>query len=269
MINNNTNNSIVLIPHYNNFNGLLKSISSIEINENIDVLIVDDGSNKNTINEVKIKDSFKGYGNIYFKYLLKNKGIEYALNEGLKFIIKKKYKYTARLDCDDICLNRRFYKQKQFLENNPEIKLIGSNVIFKDTKGNTLYKLNLPEKHKDIKKKMYLNAMIIHPTIMFCTNILSKTGFYPTNFKAAEDYAFLFQVIKYFKVANLNEYLVICEINSKGISIINRREQVKNRINIILQNFYFGFFPIFGLLRSLFLYFTPVSFLIFVKKKLK
>jgi len=266
---NKINNSIVLIPHFNNFSGLLKSISSIGINENIDVLIIDDGSNKNTINEAKIKDRFKGFGNIYFKYLLKNRGIEHALNVGLKFIIKNKYKYTARLDCDDICLNRRFYKQKQFLTNNPEIKLIGSNVIFKDTKGNTLYKLNLPEKHNDIKKKMYLNAMIIHPTIMFCTSILNKTGLYPTGFKAAEDYAFLFNVIKYFKVANLNEYLVICEINAKGISILNRRKQVKSRIDIILKNFYFGIYPIFGLLRSLILYITPVSMILFVKKKIK
>ncbi len=263
------NDSMLIIPHYNNFIGLLNSVSSIGKDENIDVLIVDDGSVAGTIDEERLKENFKANGTLYYKYFSKNKGIEHALNLGLRFVLDNKYKFAARLDCDDICTSDRFYKQKQYLKEHPEVKLLGSNVIFNDTEGNFLYKLNLPLSDEHIRKRMYFNAMIIHPTIMFCAEILPKTGFYPTIYKAAEDYAFLFKVIKHFKVANIKDPLVICQINPNGISAVYRKEQVRNRIKIILQNFYFGIYPVFGLLRNMILYMIPARMLFWIKKRIK
>ena len=38
------NKVVLLIPYYNNSEGLLKSLRSIDQNEELDVMIVDDGS---------------------------------------------------------------------------------------------------------------------------------------------------------------------------------------------------------------------------------
>jgi hypothetical protein len=260
----NKNNTILLIPHYKNIDGLYASLSSIDKNENLDVLIVDDGSNLD-IDETKIRASFIGNRAVFFEYLKENSGIEIALNEGLKFIIKNKYKYTARLDCGDICVKNRFKIQETYLELNEDISLVGTNVDFLDTKGNLLYTLNLPEKDKQIRKKMFINAMHIHPTIMFRNSMLEITGLYPVDYKAAEDYAFFFNVINNFKVSNINQVLVRCEINPNGISTLLRKKQAKNRIKLILKNFYFGFYPIYGLLRSILLYIVPLNILIKLK----
>lgn len=116
---------------------------------------------------------------------------------------------------------------------------------------------------------MYINAMHIHPTIMFRNSILKSIGLYPIDFKAAEDYAFFFNVIKSYKVANINKVLVKCEINPKGISTLLRKKQAKNRIKLIIKNFYFGFYPIYGLLRSVLLYIMPLNVLIKLKSILK
>lgn len=262
------NNVILLIPHYKNIEGLYVSLSSIDKNENLDILIVDDGSNI-TIDEDKLKLSFLGKGQVFFEYLEENSGIEIALNKGLNFILNKKYKYTARLDCGDICIKDRFNIQENFLEANQDIALVGTNVNFLDTEGKLLYTLTVPEKDKQIRKKMFINAMHIHPTIMFRNSILKTIGLYPVAYKAAEDYAFFFNVINSFKVANINKVLVKCEINPNGISTLLRKKQAKNRIKLILKNFYFGFYPIYGLLRSFLLYVTPLGVLIRLKRILK
>ena len=263
-----SNKVILLIPHYNNIKGLKTSLLSIGNEEKIDVLIIDDGS-ESIIDEEEVRMCFLGQGNVSFIYLKENKGIEIALNTGLKYILDKKYELTSRLDCGDICVKDRFKQQQSFLEKNKDIVLVGSNVNFVDTSGNLAYVLKVPEKDKRIRKKMFINAMHIHPTIMFRNKILESTGLYPVDFKAAEDYAFFFNILKNYKVSNINKVLVSCEINENGISSLQRKSQMRSRIKIISNNFYFGIYPIYGLLRSIFLYIVPLKLLIKAKKIIK
>jgi hypothetical protein len=264
----NRNSVILLIPHYKNIKGLYDSLSSIGTNENLDILIVDDGSNI-YLDEDKLRASFLGKGVVFFEYLKENKGIEIALNKGLEFILNKEYIYTSRLDCGDLCVKDRFKIQESYLDLNKDISLVGTNVDFLDTKGSLLYTLAVPKKDKQIRKKMFINAMHIHPTIMFRNSILDTIGLYPIEYKAAEDYAFFFNVIKYFKVANIDKVLVRCEINPEGISTLLRKKQAENRVKLILKNFYFGFSPVYGLLRSILLYITPLDVLIRIKRIVK
>ncbi|WP_343618374.1 glycosyltransferase [Flavobacterium sp.] len=259
------NKTILLIPYYNNSEGLIKSIESINENEEIDIFIVDDGS-IHKFDESIILSVFKGKGEIFFEYLENNTGIETALNTGLKIIIDKRYKYVARLDCGDICLGKRFAVQQKFLNENPNIKIVGSNVLAADTDGTFLYSINLPLQNKEIKSKMYFNSMLIHPAVMFSTEILKIVGLYPLNYKSAEDYAFFFTISKTFDMANIEEYLTQIEINEKGISLQKRKQQVKSRITIIKENFYFGFYPIYGLMRNYILLILPYRFILFLKK---
>jgi glycosyltransferase involved in cell wall biosynthesis len=264
------NKVVVLIPHYNNPKGLIKSLRSIVSTEKIDVVIVDDGSLSNKINETVIHNSFLANGKISFLYLEINQGIEYALNHGLNFILDlKKHQFIARLDCGDICIGKRFQIQQVFLTRNPTIKFIGSNAIAVNTEGEILYKSNYPLKSKDIEKRMYLNAMFIHPSIMFDIAIIPIVGKYPLNYKAAEDYAFFFKIINNFQTANLQEFLVQYEINPSGISFSKRKLQVWSRIRIIKDNFYFGFWPIYGLSRNILLYILPNSLIQKIKFKIK
>lgn len=260
------NKTIVLIPHYNNPNGLKKSIQSINKNENVDILIVDDGSQKEKINESIINKSFIAKGNIFYLYLDKNKGIEHALNEGLTHIMTNKYQYVARLDCGDTCIGKRFEIQEKYLDTHPNIKLLGTNVIVTNIEGKELYKIHKPEKSEFIRKHMYLNSMFMHPSIMFRADVISSVGKYPTEYKAAEDYAFFFKIIKKFESKNLQSFLLNYEVNPNSISLKQRKQQVKSRIKIIKKYFYFGFYPIYGLIRSYILLYTPYSFILYLKK---
>ncbi|SHO72437.1 glycosyltransferase [Flavobacterium cucumis] len=265
----NKNEVVVLVPHYNDTSGLIISLQSIDASENVDVLVVDDGSCYNKIDEEELKDHFKANGKMIFLYQEKNKGIEHALNLGLEYILKCDYRFVARLDSGDKCLSKRFNIQSKYLKNNPKIKLVGSNVIVNDTKGNLLYKIILPTDSLLIKNRMYITSTIIHPTIMFDKEIIKEVGFYPINYKAAEDYAFYFKILKKYDFSNINEFLLEKELSPNSISVQKRKLQAYNRLKVILDNFYFGYYPIFGLIRNFILLIVPNKILIFIKRVMK
>jgi glycosyltransferase involved in cell wall biosynthesis len=261
------NNCAVLIPVYNNGTGILSSIASINKDEYIDIVIVDDGSKTNLINEFKIKHAFKANGAVVFLKNTVNVGIEKALNYGLQYIINANYKYTARLDAGDICLGMRFRIQEEYLKTNIETKLLGSNASAVDMSGKEIFKYNFPLNHQEIIDKIYINAVFVHPTIMFCNDILEKTGLYPTKYLAAEDYGFTLKIARKYKVENLSDCLVQVELNPNGISISRRKTQIKSRIFVIVDNFYLGFNPLYGLIRNIVLYIAPDNLIYFLKNK--
>ena len=256
----------VLIPHYNNIEGLETSLASISDEEPVDVLIVDDGSYiKPDVEELKRKFSY--ISDIIVIFNNKNRGIEHVLNDGLKYIKDAGYKYIARLDCGDVCFPERFKIQKEFLEQNPDIYLVGSWVEFVDVRGKSLFVFRPPTVYREIRKKMFINNMFIHPVVMFRTKVIEEVGFYPTNYKNAEDYAYFFRISKRFKVANIDRVLLKCEVNPKGLSLSKRKQQIKSRLRVIHDNFDFSIYAFYGLLRNSILYFSPY-FLVELLKRL-
>ncbi len=245
---------IVLIPHYNDPIGLQKSIESINDDIPVDILVIDDGSSEKPI-EKDITAVYKN-GEVYFKYLDCNKGLSYALNEGINFAIIKGYDYTGRLDCRDLCVKNKFSKQISYLTSNKNIQLLGTWAKIVDEGNNELYILKHPTDYSKIKKDMYLNSMFVHPSVVIRTAIFHKIGKYNIKYSmAAQDYDLFFRIIKKYPASNYPEVLLIYEMSLNSISSNHRQLQVKNRIKIILDNFYFGVYPIYGLARNAILYF--------------
>lgn len=256
---------IVVIPHYNNHKDLLESIESIDEPIAVDLVVVDDGSDVKP-KLIQIQKKLKK-GLVKLICLAENKGITHALNTALDFAKKNNYKYIARLDAGDICYKNKFSKQISFLQKNNEIQLVGTWARVIKANGDFLYNLKHPSLDKVIRKKMYLNSMFVHPTIMFKSVILEKVKEYPVNYpNSAQDYAFLFEVLKYYKCANIPEILLDYVVNENSISKIRRKEQVLNRIKILLSNFRFGFYPIYGLTRNIIIFFIPLFVLNSIKK---
>jgi glycosyltransferase involved in cell wall biosynthesis len=222
----------LLIPCYNNIEGLKKSLLSIEYDcDKHIVVIVDDGSDLPvTFESLKIQEC---NSRVQIINLPENRGITYALNVGLDWISdNSNAKYIARLDCNDICDETRFYKQVTFLNKHPQIGLLGSWCFFKD-EDSTSYIYKTPTEHDAIWKGMHFRNLFIHPTVMFRTEVLLKVGIYPYDYPYAEDYALFWKMLKATKTAILNEPLVTCAINAKGISAANRKIQMHSCRRII------------------------------------
>lgn len=259
---------IVLIAHFNNLSGLEKSILSIDESFEVDLLIVDDGSDIKP-DQNKLESLYKN-GKLFVEYLPKNKGLGYALNHGLKTIQNLDYDWIGRLDCGDLNKKDKYKKQFEYVAMHPNVKLLGTAANIIDTKGNLIHTLQHPNSHQEIKKKMYLNSCFVHPSVIFKKEVIEKVGHYPDKYaKAAQDYAYFFNIMKKFEVGNIPEPLLDYIMDENSISIKNRNTQVKNRIKIICDNFYWGYYPLLGLIRNYLLLILPHNITFFFKRKFK
>jgi glycosyltransferase involved in cell wall biosynthesis len=243
------NKTCILIPHYNNFKGLLNTISSISANDSVDLLIVDDGSTKTLIDEDVLKSYASFKGEVAVVYLEKNQGIEGALNTGLKYIADRQYEFVARLDAGDLAVGNRFRDQEEHMINNPDIYLSGTFCRYIDLTGKVIFDCKPATNHSDIRKKYFLSIMHIHPTVIFRTEVISLIGLYPTDYPAAEDYAYFFSITKSLKTSNLPIISTIKVVDPDSISEKNRTEQQFSRLRIIIKNFDFSWFACVGLIR--------------------
>lgn len=249
--------------------GLLKSVQSIQENLPVDIIIVDDGSTTEKINETELDILETPTLKLHFIYLSENRGIEEALNTGLKYILKKPYRYIARLDCGDLCMPNRFAIQKRALCDEESLGLVGAYVYYINLQGKVIHDFKPPTSYGEVLKKMHINSMFVHPAVMFKREVVEKVGFYPNGYPAAEDFAYFFKIIKQYKAYNIPQYLVEYEINPDGISLSRRKEQLNSRFKILKEEFYWGFYPCYGLVRNFIISKLPYSLIHKIKKTLR
>ncbi|HHB2480198.1 TPA: glycosyltransferase [Bacillus cereus] len=253
----------VLIPVYNDQEGLNRTLKSLEneVEEQVDVVVVDDGSliPMTTYSKISIH-------NIKLIRAEENIGIEAALNRGVKYILDKGYEFIARIDAGDEILHNRFSKQVSYFEKNQDVVLVGSHVKHVNREGQEVFTEYVPTTAKGIEKMMHMNSCFPHPSVMFRTCILNDIGFYSTEYPAAEDYEFFFRISKKFSVSNIDEVLIKKEINPNSISLSKRKVQLRSRLRIQLN--YFN--PLLlksytGVLKSLVLLVVPNKLVIKIK----
>ena len=107
----------VIIPTYNNYVGLLKSLESInsQTYKNIEILIVNDGSTDPEYSNL-IENENTRIINMKENSVIKNKYFSDSIrNEGIK---ESNGKYIAFLDDDDYWLETKLQKQIDILENS-------------------------------------------------------------------------------------------------------------------------------------------------------
>jgi glycosyltransferase involved in cell wall biosynthesis len=257
----------LLIPCYNNLQGLIQSLQSINYDNNkFRILVIDDGSSE-PIKITNLLSFIPANLPVEIINMPQNSGITKALNTGLQWIeTKNNFQFIARLDCGDICTAGRFYKQVKFLQQNPQIDLAGSWCIFKNFSTGLSYQYSTPTDHKKITNGMHFRNMFIHPTVMWRKDAMQKTSSYPEQFPYAEDYGFFYSMLNKGKCAVIPENLVTCEINSAGISLRNRKEQLKSRIKVVKHYGKNKILSIIGVLKLRLLITMPYPFILHTKK---
>ena len=99
----------VIIPFYNEEESILKVInewSSVINQNNMDLILINDGSNDNSLN--LIKQTKKNFKNLIL-INKKNGGHGSAIIKGNNFAAKKKYKFIFQTDSDEQFVPKKFY----------------------------------------------------------------------------------------------------------------------------------------------------------------
>lgn len=104
-----------------------------------------------------------------------NRGLACVLNDLLDVCFKEGYDYIARMDADDISEKDRFEKQINYLENHPEIDVVGGAIREIDEKGNNRHKTIIyPTTPEDCRAFFAKRNPHAHPAVMFRRSFFDK-----------------------------------------------------------------------------------------------
>jgi glycosyltransferase involved in cell wall biosynthesis len=253
----------VLIPVFNDDGRLAETLGSVARQEvPVVIVVVDDGS----ATPVAV-GQLPGDCEVVLLRHPSNRGIEHALNTGLAYILERDLRYVARLDNGDRCAPGRLARQVSFLEEHPDIYLVGSAVEWRDDAGRSRFTRVFPARHERIVRALHHSTPLIHPAVMFRTSVVRTAGMYSAEYPAAEDLEFFWRIARRHRVANLTDTLVVTRFDPAGVSVRRRRTQLWSTLRIQLAFFRAGVWTSYaGLLKTLGRLAVPYSWIVAIKR---
>lgn len=218
----------VLMSVYNGERYLQEAIDSI-LNQtftNFEFVIIDDRSTDGTRT---ILDRYTD-SRIVRLYNDQNIGLTRSLNRGLKVAHGQ---VIARQDADDISLPARLAKQVAYLEEHPQVGLLGTQIKLLNRLGLPLNAAKLPASHSLIVWTLLFRNAFAHPTVMMRKSILDQVGGYDPSFQVTQDYELWTRLIGKTRFANLLEALVIHRRSWGSVSARQAEMQKANTHRII------------------------------------
>ena len=154
-----------------------------------------------------------------------NIGLTKSLNKGL---VVAKGKYIARMDADDISLPERFEKQIAYMEEHPEVVVLGTMV--KHFGKTSRWKPNEVKSFTDddLKAQMLYGNCIAHPTAMIRKQVLDENNiWYDEQYRHSQDYRLWEQLVPYGNFAKLKQALLLYRVSDQQITKKSSSSQSK------------------------------------------
>lgn len=177
-----------------------------------EIVMVKDGPLTSEL-EAVLDEYQRKTGLFHFVIHSKNLGLGLALRDGL---VECRNELVARMDTDDICCGDRFEKQLSFLNDNPDIAVVGSYMDeFQQDVSHPYSVIILPTDDKAIRRFAKRRNPLKHPTVMFRKTAVIQSGNY-RHFLWIEDYDLCIRMLLAgYKMANIPEILVHCRADVK------------------------------------------------------
>lgn len=213
----------VILPAYNVEHYIHDAVMSI-LNQtyyNLEIIIIDDGSTDDTFNiltELAEKDNrIKLYQNE------QNFGLVRTLNKAISLVTGD---YIARMDGDDISHPKRIDFLYNYLQEYPNVKLVGSQIRIIDENNNVTSQPNLPNSQKKIIKSAEFGSPLLH--IWLCKKELYQKLHGYREILGTEDYDFVLRTLSLgYQIANHPERLYDVRIRQGNtITSIGIKQQI-------------------------------------------
>ena len=203
----------VLMPVFNSEQFVAEAIGSIlnQTFKNFEFLILDDASTDKSFEIVK--DFEKKEPRIKVFKNEKNLGVVESRN---KLINLSTGKYIAWLDSDDIAFENRFEEQIKFLEQHPEIGLVGAWLIKCDKFCNPQQIWSAETNPEKLQVNLFFHSPF--STVVMIRRSALPDKLYDSRFPVAEDYDLYCRIAEKSGVANLGVTLLKYRENSQSLS---------------------------------------------------
>jgi glycosyltransferase involved in cell wall biosynthesis len=211
----------VVIAVYNGEESLPATVESLRAQTFLDyeLIVIDDGSTDHTWDYLSRLElpRFRAHRN------LTNRGQTAALNQGLELA---QGRYVARHDDEDISEPTRFEKQVAFLDDHPEVALVGTQVVWVDALSQPVRRFEYPAEHDAIRERLKGKNSFAHGSVMARREALDQAGGYREAFRLAQDYDLWLRIAEQHQVANLSETLYKMRFSVQMVSVVRHSEQV-------------------------------------------
>lgn len=206
----------VLLPAYNAGKYLVSAIESVlnQTEPNFELIAVDDGSKDDTPHLLRSLAKRDPRIKVISRA---NTGIVGALNDALD---ASQAPLIARMDGDDWCHPRRFARQLAHMNDNPDVVLLGTNVMVMDSDGDDVAPLrDLKLTHEEIDRSlMSCGWPLVHPTVMIRREALLSVGAYRQGTFPHEDHDLFLRLTEVGKAAALEDILLRYRRHSTSVS---------------------------------------------------
>ena len=221
----NDNNITVGIPFYigsnpKYFNLAIKSILEQTLCPT-KIHLIQDGEINKALNDI-VYHYKSNYPKLIDVIKLSKKGLPSALNQSIKQTYTK---YYARMDSDDISLKDRLEVQVNFLEENPNIEILGSWAyeFENDYDKENLFLNKTPNSIKEIEEYFHYRNPLIHPSTVFKMSVFKRIGFYNEKMYTDQDLELWGRALRSkVNICNIQKPLILLRIENRLI----RRSQL-------------------------------------------
>ena len=196
----------IIIPSYNSLSTIGATIASVQ-NQSYphwELIIVDDSSTDETLDFIFSLAHTDSRITVITNYA--NSGQAICRNLGLKFANGD---FLCFLDSDDIFISNKIILQLNFLLNNPNIDLVGSQAYTIDSNSDSFMSIeNRPLHHNYLRANINLRCPLLLSSVMCRSKCFDYLCF--PNITPVEDYTLWFLMIdRGFAFANLDVPLII------------------------------------------------------------
>ena len=206
----------VMMPTYNNAKYIKQAIESIYAQnyDNIEIIVVDDGSTDNT------KEIVKQYKDIKYFYI-EHKGIPFARNVALE---NTEGEYIAFLDSDDYWLPNKLNTQMQYFKDHPDCEIVFTKYE------NFFENEDVKKKNRAIFEKISEDKFTHYlPSSLVKKKLFEKYGNFDEIFQTGEDTEFVTRIkenkvnIEHF----INDVFYRRRLHGKNITLIKNPKYSK------------------------------------------
>ena len=138
---------------------------------------------------------------------------------------------VARLDCDDVASPERLEKQYCFLQENPQVDVVGAFIDVIDEKSELIGRREYPTSHDAMIAAMKLYNPIAHPVTMFRKESVERSGGY--QHPLLDDYDLWCRMAKAgHRFASLPESLLRYRLHGSSLKSSKTKETLRATIAI-------------------------------------
>lgn len=241
----------ILIASYNTkreyIHECLQSIANQLGHFGMEIVWINDGSNYNMSKildaELKWFQNTTRFCKIVFKKLDYNCGLSYCLNKGVEMC---SHDLIFRMDSDDIMHPERIKKQMEFMENNADCMISGTQAQLicdnQKVRKTSHAEIIILEEFKKSPTHWFMN----HPTLCFRKDAILSIGNYNSKKNSTwilEDFELGLKMLKqYGKIHNMPDILLLYRIHSEQTTkVYNTDSETNNQLrNQMIQDIIFN-----------------------------